>query len=653
MSTTTTTDWNDAVAKVMAESCASKEAAEEALHESGGDVDGAILLLLNETFKSPTKPPPPRMDSGPTFIDDAPSVAAFDRKMNCIDDDDDDAVAKSRETPMYAPPLSASAATTTKESDDITENEDGQENQHHDDTVSGEGAASIESPPSSSNNIITSNDTATSSIRVRAQMPPRQTQPGAVRVAAFDPEDQNDSTFSVTTTTVESGRGNTDSEDLISAQLVGDIPEAEVVEEKQQCSTRVKIWIGVSVVLAMTVAVVLGTVLTREQDGMQPTEAPTPSPQEILKELESLLIPVSFDNGTALQEQSTPQNNALNWLANNTNLDTYSDAKKFQRYSLATLFYSTNGTSWYQKSNWRSNIDECDWGYVFCDENHSLETLELSDNNLFGTIPNELALLSNLSALDLSSNGLTGTIPNELALMSNLSALDLYDNSLNGTIPSQIALMSKLTYLDLSGNRLNGTIPSEVELLTKLTWLLLNSNGLTGTIPSQIGLLSNLYTLALSSNSLRGKIPSQIALMSNLTYLDLVSNSLTGTIPSQIGLLSNLSGLDISFNSLRGKIPSQIALMLNLTELSLWHNSLMGTIPSQLGSLTKLKVLELSGNSLTGTIPSQIALMSNLDFLLLYNNNFTGEFTCPAFIDDCWISCDWFTDTYTEACRSL
>jgi hypothetical protein len=119
MSTTTTCDWNDAVAKVMAKSGTSKEAAEEALHQSGGDVDGAILLL-NETFKSPTKPRPPQMDSGPTFIDDAPSVAAFDRKMNCIDDDDDDAVAKSPETPMYAPPLSASAATTTKASDDIT-----------------------------------------------------------------------------------------------------------------------------------------------------------------------------------------------------------------------------------------------------------------------------------------------------------------------------------------------------------------------------------------------------------------------------------------------------------------------------------------------------------------------------------------------------
>jgi hypothetical protein len=120
MSTTTTSDWNDAVSKVMAESGASKEAAEEALHESGGNVDGAILLLLNETFKSPTKPPPPRMDTGPTFIDDFTSVAAFNRNEKRLDNEDDDAVARFGEKSMYVPPLSASAATTTKESDDIT-----------------------------------------------------------------------------------------------------------------------------------------------------------------------------------------------------------------------------------------------------------------------------------------------------------------------------------------------------------------------------------------------------------------------------------------------------------------------------------------------------------------------------------------------------
>jgi hypothetical protein len=104
------------------------------------------------------------------------------------------------------------------------------------------------------------------------------------------------------------------------------------VTEKQNCTTRVKIWSGVAVVLLVTVAVVLGTVL--------PEKSTSP-----LQKLKSLLIPVSFDNGTALQTPLTPQNNALNWLANNTHLYSYSDAKKIQRYALATLFFSTSGTN--------------------------------------------------------------------------------------------------------------------------------------------------------------------------------------------------------------------------------------------------------------------------------------------------------------------
>jgi hypothetical protein len=46
-------------------------------------------------------------------------------------------------------------------------------------------------------------------------------------------------------------------------------------------------------------------------------------------------------------------------------------------------------------------------------------------------------------------------------------------------------------------------------------------------------------------------------------------------------------------------------------------------------------------------------LLTKLNWLFLYSNNFSGEFTCPPFIDDCWISCDYYADTYTQACRSL
>jgi hypothetical protein len=60
------------------------------------------------------------MDSGPTFIDDVTSVAAFDRKENRIDDDDDDAVARFGEKSMYAPWLRTSATVTEKATDDIT-----------------------------------------------------------------------------------------------------------------------------------------------------------------------------------------------------------------------------------------------------------------------------------------------------------------------------------------------------------------------------------------------------------------------------------------------------------------------------------------------------------------------------------------------------
>jgi hypothetical protein len=77
-----------------------------------------------------------------------------------------------------------------------------------------------------------------------------------------------------------------------------------------------------------------------------------PQEQEVIQELESLLIPVSLDNGTALRTPSTPQNKAFNWLAININLDFYSDAKKLQRYALVTLFFSTNGASWLTKDGW-------------------------------------------------------------------------------------------------------------------------------------------------------------------------------------------------------------------------------------------------------------------------------------------------------------
>jgi hypothetical protein len=239
--------------------------------------------------------------------------------------------------------------------------------------------------------------------------PPQQTQPGAIRVGGIDEENADDDNDSMTSMTLQNSP--VDPNNPVLAEVVdedeenrriqekverererqraeqeGEIPEAEIVIEKQTCTTQVKIWSGVAVVLLVTVAVVLAMVLPQK----------TP-PQEVIQELESLLIPVSFDNGTALRTVSSPQNKALIWLSNNTYLNLYSNATKIQRYALATLFYSTNGNSWYSKTHWRSNRDECAWDAVYCDDNDSIEALNLDSNNLVGTIPNELGLLTNMS----------------------------------------------------------------------------------------------------------------------------------------------------------------------------------------------------------------------------------------------------------------
>jgi hypothetical protein len=65
------------------------------------------------------------------------------------------------------------------------------------------------------------------------------------------------------------------------------------------------------------------------------------------------------------------------------------------------------------------------------------------------------------SLLDLSSNNLVGTIPASLGSLSKLEDLNLSHNALVGAVPSQLAGMSSLVELDLSSNRLEGRLGDE------------------------------------------------------------------------------------------------------------------------------------------------------------------------------------------------
>ncbi|EOY10969.1 hypothetical protein QUC31_009746 [Theobroma cacao] len=91
-------------------------------------------------------------------------------------------------------------------------------------------------------------------------------------------------------------------------------------------------------------------------------------------------------------------------------------------------------------------------------------TMDLSNNNLVGEIPKELASLAGLQFLNLSRNSFTGRIPDHIGNMRLLESLDFSKNHLQGSIPASFSNLNFLSHLNLSYNNLRGRIPTSTQL---------------------------------------------------------------------------------------------------------------------------------------------------------------------------------------------
>ncbi|XP_030929427.1 receptor-like protein EIX2 [Quercus lobata] len=93
-----------------------------------------------------------------------------------------------------------------------------------------------------------------------------------------------------------------------------------------------------------------------------------------------------------------------------------------------------------------------------------VNTIDLSNNNLSGEIPKEVASLQGLQSSNLSFNVLTRRIPKNIGDMRFIESIDFSINQLSGQIPQSMSSLTFLSHLNLSNNNLIGRIPSSTQL---------------------------------------------------------------------------------------------------------------------------------------------------------------------------------------------
>ncbi|KAL2522513.1 LRR receptor-like serine/threonine-protein kinase RPK2 [Forsythia ovata] len=210
-----------------------------------------------------------------------------------------------------------------------------------------------------------------------------------------------------------------------------------------------------------------------------------------------------------------------------------------------------------------------------------LEVLDISRNNIGGSIPAELGNCSKLSVLLEASVGsqatLEGQLPGSWDSYGNLELLNLANNYYSGKIPEGFSNCKKLHFLNLSSNRLTWEIFDKIHVPC-ITLFDISGNYLSGSIPkfnndacapfqSLRGDPSNFYdstSAYISYFTHRTQIESPLPLFGDgdsfTVFHNFGSNNLTGTVQSMT-IASERLGKQIVYaffagrNNLIGSFP--------------------------------------------------------------------------------------------------
>ncbi|XP_062113285.1 receptor protein kinase TMK1-like [Humulus lupulus] len=250
--------------------------------------------------------------------------------------------------------------------------------------------------------------------------------------------------------------------------------------------------------------------------------------------------------------------------------------------------------------------DYCKWEKVSCTNSGRVQKIQLGNQNLAGTLPPELAQLTELQRFEVQSNQLTGDFPSFSGLGS-LQALLAHNNNFS-SIPADF--FNGLTSLDTINIDYipfsPWSIPEGIRDASLLRDFSANSANIVGKIPDFFGGTNfpGLTNLRLAMNSLEGELPASFS-GSSIQSLWLngqqSTNKLNGTIDVLQGM-TNLNDAWLHGNRFTGPIPD-LSNLTQLTALSLRDNQFTGIVPLTLINHKSLHVVNFTNNLLQGPTP--------------------------------------------------
>jgi hypothetical protein len=113
----------------------------------------------------------------------------------------------------------------------------------------------------------------------------------------------------------------------------------------------------------------------------------------------------------------------------------------------------------------------------------------------------KIGLLSKLLAADFLNNPMHGPLPSKPVKLGRLEQLAFLNSmQLFGSIPTEVRMMTNLSLLLAVNTSISGGLPSEMCRMLNLPYIMTESSNLSSAIPSKLGQATQLVQMIMSCN---------------------------------------------------------------------------------------------------------------------------------------------------------